>query len=258
MLRRRVLMTTGLALLGTQAVAATVPPVTLIPGTLKIGTYFVNPPFEFIRNGSRVGFEVDLMNDVARRLGLKPLYINTQWETILQEMSEHRYDCIIGGITITPGRERKLNWSIPYLTTTLSLIVNTARTPDIRQLAELRTASVGVQAATTDYDIAAKMQHDGEFGKIVVYPFDKISDAIRDLEAGRITAVMKVAPVADYLVRQTPNLKVIAQVPNDPQPLGIGFAKTGSSLKAAVNIVLASIKSDGTMARLTQQWGIAA
>jgi ABC-type amino acid transport substrate-binding protein len=136
-------MTTGLALLGTQAVAATVPPVTLIPGTLKIGTYFVNPPFEFIRNGSR-------------RLGLKPLYINTQWETILQEMSEHRYDCIIGGITITPGRERKLNWSIPYLTTTLSLIVNTARTPDIRQLAELRTASVGVQAATTDYDIAAR------------------------------------------------------------------------------------------------------
>jgi ABC-type amino acid transport substrate-binding protein len=256
MLRRRVLITTTLALAGTQAVAAAAPPATLVPGTLEIGTYFVNPPFEFIRGGSRAGFEIDLMNDVARRLGLRPLYINTQWETILQEMSEHRYDCIIGGITITPGRERQLDWSDPYLTTTLSLIVNTARTPDLRQLADLRTASVGVQAATTDYDIAAKMRHDGEFGKIVVYPFDKIGDAIRDLEAGRITAVMKVAPVAEYLARQMPNLKIIAQVPSDPQPLGIGFAKDGGALQTAVNTALASMKSDDTIARLAQQWGI--
>jgi ABC-type amino acid transport substrate-binding protein len=255
MLRRRALMTMALAQAGTQAVAAP-PPLTLVPGTLKIGTYFVNPPFEFIQDGSRVGFEIDLMNDVARRLRLRPLYINTQWETILQEMSEHRYDCIIGGITITPGRERTLRWSSPYLTTTLSLIVNAARTPGIRQLADLRTASVGVQAVTTDYDIAVKMQRDGEFGKIVVYPFDKISDAILDLEAGRITAVMKVAPVADYLVRQTPDLKIIAQVPNDPQPLGIGFAKNGGALQSALNAALASMKSDGTIARLMQQWGI--
>ncbi len=256
MLQRRVLITTALALAGTQGLAAAAPPVTLVPGTLKIGTYFVNPPFEFIRDGTRLGFEIDLMNDLARRLGLKPLYINTQWETILQEMSEHRYDCIIGGITITPGRERTLRWSAPYLTTTLSLIVNAARTPGIRQLADLRTASIGVQAVTTDYDIAVKMQRDGEFGKIVVYPFDKISDAILDLEAGRITAVMKVAPVADYLVRQTPDLKIIAQVPNDPQPLGIGFAKNGGALQTAVNAALASMKSDGTIARLIQHWGI--
>jgi len=257
MLQRRVLITTALALAGTQGLAAA-PPVTLVPGTLKIGTYFVNPPFEFIQDGSRLGFEIDLMNDLTRRLELKPLYINTQWETILQEMSEHRYDCIIGGITITPGRERTLRWSSPYLTTTLSLIVNASRTPGIRQLADLRTASIGVQAVTTDYDIAVKMQRDGEFGKIVVYPFDKISDAILDLEAGRIAAVMKVAPVAEYLARQMPNLAIIAQLPNDPQPLGIGFAKTGSGLQAAVNTALASIKSDGTMARLAQQWGIAA
>jgi len=255
-LRRRALITASLALLGTPAAFASAPPPTLRPGTLRIGTYFVNPPFEFIRDGSRVGYEIDLMNEVAKRIGLKPVYINTRWEVILQQMRAHQYDCIIGGITITPAREQTLDWSVPYLTTTLSLIVNAARTPSIRQFAQLRTATVGVQAATTDYDIALELQRRGEIGKIAVYPFDKIEDAITDLEAGRITAVMKVAPVADALARQMANLKIIAQVPDDPQPLGIGFAQGNIALLSAVNAALTSMRKDGALARLNQHWGI--
>jgi ABC-type amino acid transport substrate-binding protein len=134
---------------------------TLVPGTLRIGTYFVNPPFEYLSKGGEVGFEVDLMDAIARRLGLKPVYINTQWETILREMKEGRYDCIVGGITITPNRERILAWSTPYMTTTLSLVVNQAKTPAIRSINDLKDASVGVQAATTDYDAAIAMQKQG-------------------------------------------------------------------------------------------------
>ena len=61
---------------------------TLSPGTLRIGTYFVNPPFEYVSNGERIGFEVDLMNEVARRLPLQPVFVNTEWETILQQMQD--------------------------------------------------------------------------------------------------------------------------------------------------------------------------
>ena len=57
---------------------------TLAKGELRIGTYFINPPFEYVSNGIGIGFEVDLMNEVARRLGLQPLFENTQWEMILQ------------------------------------------------------------------------------------------------------------------------------------------------------------------------------
>ena len=136
---------------------------------------------------------------IARRLGLKAVFVDTHWETILQEMQGRRYDCIVGGITVTPERERILAWSVPYFTTTLSLVVNGAKTPAIRSLTDLRHASVGVQAATTDYDAAVAMQQRGELGSIKVYPFDQIEQAMKDLEAGRITAVMKVAPVAAWL-----------------------------------------------------------
>jgi hypothetical protein len=126
--------------------AATAKPLrTLAQGELRVGTYFVNPPFEYIARGARVGFEVNLMEEIARQLGLKPIFVNTRWETILKEMQDGRYDCIVGGITITPARERILAWSVPYVTTTLSLMMNSAKTPGICSLADMKGALVGVQ-----------------------------------------------------------------------------------------------------------------
>ena len=95
------------------------------------------------------------------------------------------------------------------MTTTLSLVIDSARTPQIRNLADMRKASVGVQAATTDYDAALAMQQRGEIGSIKVYPFDRIGDAMGDLAAGRITAVMKVYPVAAWFVRENPGLRIV-------------------------------------------------
>jgi ABC-type amino acid transport substrate-binding protein len=235
---------------------STGPQRTLSPGTLRIGTYFVNPPFEYVSNGQRIGFEVDLMNEIARRLSLQPVFVDTEWETILQEMQNGKYDCIVGGITITPERRRILAWSTPYMTTTLSLVVDSRRSPQIRGMVDFRNASVGVQAATTDYDIAVKLQQQGRIGSIKVYSFARIQEAMVDLAAGRITAVMKVYPVAAWLARRTPGLGIAVQVPDDPQPLGIGFASDNPGLLAAVNGALADMNRDGGTARLAQKWGV--
>jgi len=237
---------------------STAPPTvrTKTPGTLSIGTYFVNPPFEYVSGGQRIGFEVDLMNEIAARLSLAAMFVDTEWETILQQMQAGQYDCIVGGITITPERQRLLAWSTPYMTTTLSLMVDGRRSPDMRRMADFRNASVGVQAATTDYDVAIRMQQKGEIGSVKVYPFARIQDAMVDLAAGRITAVMKVYPVAAWLARQTPGLVIAAQVPDDPQPLGIGFRHDQRDLLAATNRVLADLQRDGSYARLAQKWGV--
>jgi ABC-type amino acid transport substrate-binding protein len=229
---------------------------TLAPGTLRIGTYFVNPPFEYVADGQRIGFEVDLMNDIARRLSLRAEFIDTEWEKILQQMQAGQYDCIVGGITITAERRKLLAWSTPYMTTTLSLVVDGRRSPDMRSMADFRRASVGVQAATTDYDIAIRMQRKGEIGSVKVYPFARIQDAMVDLAAGRITAVMKVYPVAAWLARRTPGLVVAAQVPDDPQPLGVGFRHDQTDLLAAVDRAIADMQRDGSYARLAGKWGV--
>src|SRR3954451_10057316 len=81
---------------------------TLEPGVLRVGTYFVNPPFEFISGEERIGFEVDLRSEIARRLSLRTVLVNTQWELILGKMQVNRYDCIIRRIAITPDRQKVL------------------------------------------------------------------------------------------------------------------------------------------------------
>jgi ABC-type amino acid transport substrate-binding protein len=229
---------------------------TLKPGVLRIGTYFVNPPFEFVSGRERVGFEVDLMKEIARRLDLQPEFVNTRWEVILHEMQENLYDCIVGGITITPNRQRLLAWSAPYMTTTLSLLVDSARSPATMSLADLKGATVAVQAATTDYDAAVAMQRAGEIGSVKVYSFARIADAINDLAAGRVNAVMKVYPVAAWFARKTPGVRILAQVPNDPQPLGIGFSKNNAGLVAAVDNALTEMQRDGSYKTITQHWGL--
>jgi ABC-type amino acid transport substrate-binding protein len=229
---------------------------TLAPGSLRIGTYFVNPPFEYVSDGQRVGFEVDLLNEIAARLSLAPMFVDTEWEKILQEMQQGQYDCIVGGITITPDRRRLLAWSTPYMTTTLSLVVDGGRSPGLRSMADFAHASVGVQAATTDYDIAVRLQQRGQIGSVKVYPFARIQDAMVDLAAGRLTAVMKVYPVAAWLARRTPGLVIAAQVPDDPQPLGIGVRPDNPDLLEAINRAIAAMAADGAYARLAQKWGV--
>ena len=188
-----------------------------------------------------MGFEIDLMEAIARRFHLRAEFVNTRWETMLREMRENRCDGIVGGITITPDRQRMLAWSVPYMTTTLSLVVDHGRSPGATTLADLKNATVGVQAATTDYDVAVAMERAGRIGGVKVYPFSRIADAITDLTAGRIGAVMKVYPVAVWFVRQTPGLHILAQVPDAPQPLGIGFNRDNPGLVAAVDDALAEM-----------------
>src|SRR5215207_5126846 len=229
---------------------------TLEPGILRVGTYFVNPPFEFVSGHERIGFEVDLMNEIARRLSRRTVFVDTQWEVILSEMQRNLYDCIIGGITITPDRQKVLAWSVPYMPTTLSLVVDAARSPAAMTLADLKDATVGVQAATTDYDAAVAMEQAGQIGGVKVYPFAEIADAMKDLAAGRIGAVMKVFPVAAWLARQTPGLRILGQVPNTPQPLGVGFNRNNPGLVAAVNGALADMQQDGSYKALADRWGV--
>ena len=229
----------------------------LRPGELRVGTYFVNPPFEFIDKDARVGFEVDLIDATAQKLQLQSVFVDTRWEVILHDMERNRFDCIIGGITITPEREKVLDWSTPYMVTTLSLIVDDRRMPQATSLADLTTAAVGVQADTTDYDAALALHRAGRIESVKVYPFARIGDAIADLVAGRIGAVMKIYPVAAYITRQTPGLKIVAQIPADPQPLAIGFNRENPGLLATVDGALATLKSDGTYRSLMTKWSLA-
>ncbi|WP_392538125.1 ABC transporter substrate-binding protein [Legionella sp. 227] len=227
---------------------------TLKPGTLIVATYFTNPPFEYLKNKQEIGFEVDLIREIAKRLHLHLEFKNTQWENIINELREQQYDLIMGAITITSGREKIIAFSKPYMTTTLSIVINTKKTPQAKTIADLGNLTMGVQAKTTDFDIAKQMQKKGQIRGIKIYPFKNFNLAIDDLIAGRVGAVMKVFPVAYYYVEHHPELKILAPVPNAPQPLGFGMNQANQELVKAVNKAQAEMQADGTYEKIYKKW----
>ncbi|CAM2888485.1 cystine/glutamine-binding periplasmic protein [Legionella steigerwaltii] len=227
---------------------------TLKPGTLIVATYFTNPPFEYLKDEKEIGFEVDLIKEIAKRLHLHLEFKKTQWEKIINELRENHYDLIMGAITINKDREKIIAFSKPYMTTTLSIVINKNKTPQVKTITDLSKLTIGVQAATTDFNIAKHMQKKGQIHGIKIYPFKNFNLAIEDLIAGRVGAVMKVFPVSYYYVEHHPELHILSAVPNAPQPLGFGMNQANQELVKAVNKAQAEMQADGTYEKIYKKW----
>ena len=96
---------------------------TLKPGTLLVGVDVPYPPFEQGRPPDYEGFEIDMTNEIASRLGLETEYKDTPFDTIFRDLAQDKFDVAIGGATITPEREQAVDFGDPWFLTEQSLLV---------------------------------------------------------------------------------------------------------------------------------------
>lgn len=229
---------------------------TLKPDVLQVASAFPDPPFELTRDGMATGFDIDLLQQVCDDLGLRResvRYTGADFDGIFAGLAEGRYDAVISGTTITPYREQLARFSVPYGEFNQGLIVNVTRTPQITSVAGLRGEAVGVQSGNTSQIIARNLLAEGAIARIAYYPYDGIGAALDDLVAGKIGAVIKLHPVAAWLVRDRPQLAVVAQIPTHER-LGIAVALGNVALGEAINASLSRLKADGRFATLARTW----
>ena len=123
---------------------------TLKPGTLVVGVDVPYPPFEQGRPPDYEGFEIDLTNEIAERLGLETEYKDTPFDTIFRDLALDKFDAAIAGSTITAERERVVDFADPWFLSEQSLLVK--KGGDIRTIEDLAGKTVGVQKGTTGED----------------------------------------------------------------------------------------------------------
>jgi ABC-type amino acid transport substrate-binding protein len=92
-------------------------------GTIVVGSDIAFAPFESIEDGEPVGFDIDLMDEIASRLGLETEYQNTPFDTIFTQLAGGAFDAIISAITITDEREETIDFSDPYFAANQALAV---------------------------------------------------------------------------------------------------------------------------------------
>jgi polar amino acid transport system substrate-binding protein len=146
-----------------------------------------------------------------------------------------------------------VQFSEAYLEFNQGVAVNQRLTPDVSSVAGLRGLTAGIQSGNTSDFVARRLKAESVIADIKYYPYHGISDALDDLEAGRIGLVIKLFPVISWLVKDRPQLSVALEVPTH-EKLGIAFANDNQALCDAVNRALVTLRENGEFARLQARW----
>ena len=200
------------------------------------------------RNPSHIiGFEVDLADTLAARMGRKARFVQNQWDGLVPGLERGEYDVVINGLEITAERAQKINFSNPYFYSTLTL---TRRLDDERihrpdDLPGLRTGVLKVSFAE---------RYVQSVGTVILRSYDGQVQPYLDLGLGRLDAVVMDTPIALYYATG-PQVKDI-EVTTAQTTYGIGIRKNDIGLLQQINTALDSMKRDGTLRKIYTDWGI--
>jgi len=229
---------------------------TINPGTLVVQSAYPDPPFDLMLDGAATGFDIELMRAVCRRLRLElraVAYEGDDFNDIFDGLIRGTCDAVISGTTITPDRAAIVKFSRPYLVFNQGIAINRRMTPNVASTADLHGLTAGIQSGNTSDLVARKLSAQGDIADIRYYPYNGITTAIDDLEAGRIGLIIKLFPVISWLIKGRPDLSVVMQE-STHERLGIAFAPDRADLCDAVDAANADLRASGEFARLQANW----
>lgn len=219
---------------------------TIEPGVLTIGSDIPYKPFEFGDPPDYDGFDVDIVNAVAERLGLEPKFVKTPFDTIFRDVAQGRFDMVASASTITPEREETVAFSDPYFAADQALVVTEGS--DIETVDDLTDRTIGAQLGTTGETYA-----NDETDAAEVRTYDLVDDAFQALNNDQIEAAIIDFPVAAEAEKAGEGIVVAETIPTE-EYYGFAFAKDTPDLVDAVNGALGEIKADGTYTDIYEEW----
>ena len=219
-------------------------------GVVKIGTNAEYPPFEFVDEaGNIVGFDPELVAEIAKRAGFEYELVNTRWDGIFVALASGEFDMVASAATITDEREEIVDFSQPYFYASQRIAVLESRASEIQNVEDLAGLRVAVQAGTTG-DIYAS-----ELPGVEVVRYDEITLAFQALASGDVDAIINDGPTSADIIEKNPELgAVLVGPPLSEEYYGIAVQPTKPELLDAVNKALAAIIADGTYEQLYLKW----
>jgi polar amino acid transport system substrate-binding protein len=231
------------------------------PGVLTVGSDTTYPPQEFIDTATNkaTGFDVDLITAVAKNMGLQVNVVTTKFDTIIDDLSNKRFDVVISAISVTPERQKKVAF-VPYFNAGESLLVAAGNPKNIKSLTDLCGQNVGVQTGTIEQaDLQTASTACKKAGKpeIKMVVLQDQTAVIQLLANQRVVATYQDSPVTDYFNKQHPGQFAVGGSVVNAGIEGIAVRKGDTAMFNAVKNAFDKLKSDGTYKQLIQKWGLA-
>ncbi|MHA6631435.1 transporter substrate-binding domain-containing protein [Pseudonocardia sichuanensis] len=219
-------------------------------GTLRVANTQANPPWNFLDEASRpVGYDVDVANELARRLGVAEVeFIPSNFQSFIEGVRADRFDVVISGQTITDERREQVDFSRPYQVNGVSIFVKAGES-SIATLADLAGRSVGVSAGTTQEKMAREQIDDAD-----VRTYQNATLALTDLARGGVDAMLVSRFQGTFLAQQNDLPVEPAGELLEREVNAMTFQKDSPRFKQAVDEALAAMIDDGTLTRLSERW----
>lgn len=221
-------------------------------GTFILGLDDSFPPMGFRdESGEIAGFDIDLAKEVCKRMGVELVFQPIDWDAKILDLNSKNIDVIWNGLTITDERLEKIDFSKPYIANRQIIIVQADSGIDLKK--DLAGKSVGFQMGSSAEDaINADAATAASFAESFKYQ-DNIQ-ALMDLEAGNIDAVVVDEILGRYYIAKKPGVYAVATDYFEEEEYGIGFRKGEKAFVAEVDRIIDEMVADGTAAKISQKW----
>jgi polar amino acid transport system substrate-binding protein len=255
-LSTRLLLIVGVIAASWSTAIAVAPPVRAQEESLVFCSDLAFPPMEFLEGSEAVGADIDIGNEVAKRIGRTAEFTNIGFDGIIAALQSDLCDAIISGMNNTPERAKQVDF-VNYLLVGQSLVVQAGNPEGITSLETLCGHAAGSQVGTTNLDtINAANEACTAAGKegIDVTGFPADTDGILALKADRIDAYETDSPVAAYYIAQDPGSFEFGGPAIDALPVGIAVRKDNTELRDQIQAAIDEMYADGTMMEILETW----
>lgn len=217
-------------------------------GKLTTCTHLPYEPFQSRQDNKIVGFDVDLVDLVAKELKVTQEIVDTPFEGIQtgEDLNARKCDVAAAGMTITPVREENLDFSAPYFDATQALV--TKKGSSYGSLASLKGKKLGVQQGTTGEEYAKK-NGDG----VETVQFEDVALLLTAVKTGQVDAAVNDNGVLFEYVRKNPDTEVTAEFETGEQ-YGVGVRTGNDALRKQIDDVIKAARSDGRYDEIYKKW----
>lgn len=208
-----------------------------------------NAPYTFFSSGKTLtGFEYEIINAIARRLGRRAEFVQNDWDGLIPGLHRGLYDCVICGIEVTPDKAAEVSFSVPYYFTFEQFVGRRGRGP-ITTLDQLRGQKIG----TLDQTAALRMLE--QTPGVMAKTYDQEVSAYQDILNERLFGVLLDYPIAKYYAAPNPALE-LSGPPFGRISYGIAINKGNGALETEIDAALRELIASGELRDILSRWGL--
>lgn len=222
-------------------------------GVLKVGLMGTYAPYNFLNENKEIdGFDADIAKEIAKRIGVKAEFAPQDFSGLIPSLQASKIDTIISQVTITDERKQQIDFTQPYITNEVKIIVGQDNN-SITKLEDFKGKNIGVGLGTND-ETYLRNEVLPKVGKFTIKTYDDVITSLQDLNAGRIDATINnlyaLKPIVD---KNGFKIKAVGDAIKSDQA-GVAVRKNNPEFLAALDQALTDMKADGTYNTIFKKW----